>query len=146
MAASPPKRKKKHRERVAHVPMFRDMRNRIAARMHMAVSNLQLTPTKDTANDVAKQLAIMTGAIDYISPVNISNRQEPECKAIVAALAAMVCIEKRHDEKGVWGVTGDEINSLKAAAARFDEVLKTIPANVYEATEIFVEQTLRNHF
>lgn len=146
MVGSPPKRNKKHRERVAHIPMFSDMRNRIAARMHMAVSNLQITPTKETANDVAKQLAIMTGAIDYMSPVNISNRQEPECKAIVAALASMVFIEKRHEEKGVWGVTGDEINSLKSAAARFDEVLKTIPANVYEATEIFVEQALKPHF
>ena len=147
MAASPPKRNKKHRERIAHIPMLSSMRNRIAMQMHMAVSNLQLQPNSDTANEVAKQLAIMTAAIDYQSPkIRISLRDEPHCRAILAALAVMESIGKRHTEKGVYGFTGDEMGILKAASARFDEALKSIPANVYEASRIFVEQALKSHF
>lgn len=147
MAASPPKRKKVYRERVAHVPMLSGMRNRIALQMHSAVLSLQHHPNSDTADEVAKQLAIMTGAIDYQSPkVRISQRDEPHCRAIVAALAAMESIEKRYTEKGVYGVSGDELATLKAASARFDEALKDIPLNVYQASYIFVEQALKPHF
>lgn len=147
MAASPPKRNKKHRERVAHVPMLSGMRNRIALQMHSAVLSLQHDPNSDTANEVAKQLAIMTAAIDYQSPkVRISQRDEPHCRAIVAALHAMESIEKRHTEKGVYGFTGDEMATLKAASARFDEALNDIPFNVYQASYLFVEQSLDEHF
>lgn len=144
--ASPKKRNKTHRPRTVHIPMLADMRNTIATRMHIAVAELQRAPSVDSANEVAKQLAIMTAAVDYQSPVRISDRLDPECIAICCALKAMENIEQRKEVYGKVGISGDEMVALKKAAARFDEVLKRIPMNVYEASRIFVEQALDPHY
>lgn len=146
MAASPKKRSKKYTKKAVHIPMLKDMRNSIAFKMHAAVASLQLEPSATYANEVSRQLAIMTGAIDYQSNIRISDRDEPACKAIVSALAAMESVGKRYDEKKAWGLSGDEITTLKQAAARFDEVLKAIPADVYIASERFVNEVLDDHF
>lgn len=133
----------RRRPRIAMIPMMAETRKRIAMTMHMCAEGMVHAPSSAMATEASKQLAIMSAAIDAQSPVGIARRTDAVSLALVAALAVMQSVEARHDAGKNWGVTGEEAKTLRAAAARFDEALRRVPFNVYEAARIFVEEMLR---
>lgn len=117
-------------------------RNRIALAMRMSAETMISAPSSTAATECAKNLAIITAAIDWGSDIRIGQRTDPASRAIVAALDAMEAIQARYDLVKKWGVGGNDAVALRNAAAQFDAALSRIPFNVYEAARIFVEQQL----
>lgn len=122
--------------------MDKGVRDSIAMSMHMAVEVLLAAPDSKVFTDVTKQLAIMSAAVDYGASVRIKDRTDDYARAICSALEACEGIQARHAAKGVWGVSGDEINRLRAAVFHFDEALKLIPWPVYQSAQQFVDERL----
>lgn len=132
----------KRRPRIAHIPIMKATRDRIALAMGASVETFVHRPSSAAATETAKHLAIMTAAIDWGSSIRIGERTDMPSKAIVAALAAMESIEQRHDARDAWELTKDEARTMRFAASEFDKALRMVPFNVYEAARIFVEQAL----
>lgn len=121
--------------------MMRATRDKITFSMSAAVETLINRASSPAATEVARQLAIMTAALDW-GPVRVGQRTDPGSLAVVLALRTLESIEKRHDDRGAWELTKDEARQLRAVVARFDHALRLIPYNVYEAARIFVAAAL----
>ena len=116
-----------------HVPMT-SARNPLALDLHMTVEAMIAVPSSGAAFRLAKILAALANAINYQSPQLIKDRTDPDALAVVGALRALEGIEARFDRLGKYGVSGDEITALRAAAGGLDESLARIPFNVLQAS------------
>jgi hypothetical protein len=121
----------KHR---MHVPMTAQTRDGLALQLHMTVEAMAATPSEALGGKLARILAAMANAINYQSPKLIRDRKDPDALAVVGALKALEAIEERFDRLGKYGVSGDEITALRAAAGGLDESLARIPFNVLQAS------------
>lgn len=131
----------RRQRRAALIPMMPDTRRRIATAMHLAAEAMLNTPGVAVANEAARQLAIITAAIDYTAGAE-NMWQSSTGQTIATALQVLENVLARHDAGENWGVTGDEAACLRSAAAQFDHVLRLIPFNVYRAAELFVKEAL----
>lgn len=120
----------KHR---MHVPMT-SARNPLALDLHLTVEAMVADPSSGHAFRLAKILAALANAINYQSPKLIRDRTDPDALAVVGALRALEAIESRFDRLGQYGMSGDEITALRAAAGGLDESLARIPFNVLQAS------------
>lgn len=121
----------KHR---MHVPMTAQTRDGLALQLHMAVEAMATEPSEALGGKLARILAAMANAINYNSPTLIRDRTDPDALAVIGALKALEAIEARFDRLGKYGVSGDEITALRAAAGGLDESLARIPFNVLQAS------------
>lgn len=121
-------------KRRVHIPMHAETRNSLALDLHTAVETMVAQPTSATAFRLAKILAALANAINYQSPKLIKDRTDPDALAVVGALKALEAIEARFDRLGKYGMAGDEITALRAAAGGLDESLARIPFNVLQAS------------
>ena len=119
-------------------------RQRIAMSMYAMVDCMALRPTPEVSMELNKHLGIMAGALDYLQPVPIAKRTDPVSSALVMALGVMIAVEKRHDEGQGLALTEDEAAILRRSSGKFDDALRMIPYNVYEASRIFVEGAMKN--
>lgn len=121
----------KHR---LHVPMTAQTRDGLALQLHMTVEAMATQPSEALGGKLARILMAMANAITYNSPVLIKDRTDSDAVAVKGALAALQAIEERFDRVGKYGVSGDEITALRAAAGGLDQSLARIPFNVLQAS------------
>lgn len=134
--------KRAFKHSIAKIPMMAPTRDRIALAMRMAAENMAMAPSSAVATEVSRLLAIMTASMDYVTPKHLDVRADPVWLAIVAANEVMQAAEARHDAGQNYGVTGDQLQALRAAAAQFDAALRRIPFNVWEAARVWVDELL----
>lgn len=132
--SSKPRKAYNPNARRLHVPMHSQTRDALALHMHLAVEDMIREPAAAAANKLARILAAMANAIDYGATARIRDRTDPAAVAVHAALEALQAIEARFDRLGKYGVSGDEITALRAAAGGLDESLARIPFNVLQAS------------
>lgn len=123
-------------------PMDRGSRGEIAMAFYSALLALEHDPSSSTINEVARQLAILTAAIDTLSSTRINLRTDAPSKALIAALAVVEAMDARNDAGQGWSLAPDELASLRDCAARFDEALRRVSFDAYEAARVLVDTQL----
>jgi hypothetical protein len=128
--SKPRKRYNSDRKKL-HVPMTA-ARNPLALDLHLTVESLVANPNEATGGRLARILAAMANAINYGSPIRIADREDADAVAVRGAMTALQAVEERFDRLGKYGLSGDEITALRAAAGGLDQSLARIPFNVLQ--------------
>lgn len=123
-------------------PMDPGSRGEIAMTFYGALIALAHTPGYSTVNEVARQLAILTAAIDTRSSVRINLRTDDDSKALIAALAVVEAMDARNDAGDGWTLPPDELEALHECAARLDEALSRVSFAAYDEARKFVDTAL----
>lgn len=123
-------------------PMDPASRDEIALAMYAAVSALGHAPSGATIGEVARQLAIMTAAIDTMSNTRIQLRTDAPSRAIVKALTVVETIDKRNDKGQGWSVSAKELGALRECAGAFDMALRSISFAAYDEARNLVDTAL----
>ena len=123
-------------------PMDKGSRGEIAMTFYGALIALAHTIGSSTFNEVTRQLAILTAAIDTCSSIRIGMRTDDDSKALIAALAVVEAMDARNDAGEGWTLPPDELATLHECAARLDEALSRVSFAAYEEARNFVDTAL----
>src|SRR5690349_11470236 len=100
-------------KRRLHIPMTA-ARHALALDLHLSTEALIADPNEHTSDKMARILMAMANAINYNSPVRIRDRTDPDGVAVKTALEALQAVQERLTRLGRYGLSGDEINALRA--------------------------------
>lgn len=116
------KRNKKHRPRMANIPMMTETRDSLALGMRMSIEALITAPSVETYNAVSLRLVTLgrvVGAHDFME----------------SAKAAMLDVFARYERIGKMGVSDPEAARLRDASRLMDAVIALVPVNKFAAAE-----------
>lgn len=134
--------RKKHQPRRVIIPMMRATQDAVALDVYAAVAVFLDDPSRETSYRLGRYLAILGGCIDYQSRDTIQNRRDADAIAVKSMLFTLQAVEDRVDRTKVWHVSDAEAVSIRTAAGKLDQSLRTIPFNIYKEAEARVDQML----
>jgi hypothetical protein len=132
------KRSKAYKPRAATVPMLFVL-SRVPDRYPYKAAELygQLiafieSPSFTTSKNLSHELAAIAGGMSYMHKgVGLKYLRDPGSIAIVSAIFCMNAIGARFERTGAIAVTEQDKATLRGAAARLDEALRTMPLACY---------------
>lgn len=142
MARSSKPRNKSYKPRNVAIPaLFNvltigDEEPMIAHRLYAGIYSFLHEPTIAASNHLGGLLTQIAEALNIMrqrkeGKRGIGDSRDPGCVAVISAVRVFIDISNRYDEFRVMQVRELEAATLRAAAGRLDEALRTIPVTIW---------------